>query len=405
MKESPGPAPLHVLARNRLVTALALLLTGGGVVSLAALAAGVFANGSFGFHALLVAALFGYALAFRNFAPRKIPARVETHGEGIAVDGELRVPRAAIAEAYFQPRPAASTGRSTLRVEGRFHQILFETEVEHEGHALVLLKGLGLDAASRRASFDGASSLGARARIQTVAGFFIAMFVLGLMRGLRFPPEILPLLAIPVALLFAVPSRIVVGIDGLLVTWLWQKRFIPMSDIRSVLPDRDRTIRILRNDGTEETLYTSGARKHRSWSESAERHRDAVYARIHEALYAFRESAAVAEITGLLRRGERPVPAWVALLRQLRAKEGGYRDVAVRADDLWHVLEDPSAPAGAAFILRHGLDNPGKARVRVAAEATASPKLRVALEAAFGTEDEAEAEEALSELAAEERAS
>ena len=47
------------------------------------------------------------------------------------------------------------------------------------------------------------------------------------------------------------------------------------------------------------------------------------------------------------------------------------------------------ARAAAALLLRKGLDAPGKARVRVAAEATASPKLRVALEASISEDDEA----------------
>jgi hypothetical protein len=56
------------------------------------------------------------------------------------------------------------------------------------------------------------------------------------------------------------------------------------------------------------------------------------------------------------------------------------------------------------MVLKNTLDDAGRARVRVAAEATASPKLRVALESATAGADE-RLEEALAELGEEERAS
>ena len=73
--------------------------------------------------------------------------------------------------------------------------------------------------------------------------------------------------------------------------------------------------------------------------------------------------------------------------RRSEASDASYRQAAVREEDLWRVVEDPRARSGdaraAARSCWRGLDEPGKARVRVAAErATASPKLRVALEAA-----------------------
>jgi hypothetical protein len=49
------------------------------------------------------------------------------------------------------------------------------------------------------------------------------------------------------------------------------------------------------------------------------------------------------------------------------------------------------------MVLHGSLDDDGKARVRVAAEATASPRLRVVLDAAT-TEQGAKVEEALAEL-------
>jgi hypothetical protein len=93
----------------------------------------------------------------------------------------------------------------------------------------------------------------------------------------------------------------------------------------------------------------------------------------------------------LLGRGGRTTHDWVRDLRTLRAG-GGYRDEDVGAEHLWDVLEDPTleaAPrAAAAVALRDQLDDAGKARVRVAADACASPKVQVALQAAADGTDE-----------------
>ena len=84
---------------------------------------------------------------------------------------------------------------------------------------------------------------------------------------------------------------------------------------------------------------------------------------------------------------------WLSELKKLREGEGGYRNVALREEDLWRVVEDPGAPeearAAAAVLVRNA--DGAKPRLRIAADAVASPRLRVALEA----EEETEAEEAL----------
>jgi len=75
-------------------------------------------------------------------------------------------------------------------------------------------------------------------------------------------------------------------------------------------------------------------------------------------------------------------------------------------EKLWAVVEDasakPEARASAAAALRVKGEAP-VARLRATAEATASPKLRVALEAA-ASDDDAVLEQALAECEAEEDA-
>lgn len=68
------------------------------------------------------------------------------------------------------------------------------------------------------------------------------------------------------------------------------------------------------------------------------------------------------------------------------------------------MLEDVASPAevraGAAVALKHSLDEEGKERLRVAAEACASPKLRTTFEAVRTGANDAALEEALAALSA-----
>jgi hypothetical protein len=76
--------------------------------------------------------------------------------------------------------------------------------------------------------------------------------------------------------------------------------------------------------------------------------------------------------------------------------EGSYRRAVVSDETLWRVVDDASLDArmraGAAVALRKVLDEAGRARLRVVAESTASPRLRVALRAASNAEEKGLAE-------------
>ena len=113
-------------------------------------------------------------------------------------------------------------------------------------------------------------------------------------------------------------------------------------------------------------------------------------ARIVEAWQGHRLRAGETSVHGALARGERGVAEWRKALASIRSADGGYRQTATRDEDLWRVVEDVSAPAdaraAAALALRSAADAP--ARLRVAAEAVASPHLRIALETAADREAE-----------------
>jgi hypothetical protein len=404
-------ASLVVLERNELLRVLAMVLTFGGPLLLATL---VLRDpiGGIGFHAMVLGLWLWRSISRSNIRAKQTRSRVVVTPEGIVVDGKLRVRRDAVAEGYFQPRREGRY-RSSVRVLDKHRRILFETEVEDEDQALALLGALGLDPRSHRAEFSAASPVyatyarqmlfvfGAIAGSVALAGAFTAL------TGLAGGP-FLAYLFMPVILVGLIPAKIVVGADGVLVRWLWQKRFIPMSELRLITREENRGIRFHLQSGEEIVVQTSA--RARTEGQVTIEHREAVFARVNEALATFRNRDGAASASALVGRGTRSKIEWLEALKKLAGvgtRGGGYRDAALRDDDLWRLVEDPSAApdvrAGAAFVLRGSLDDAGRARVRVAAEATASPKLRFALDE-VAKDDAAELESALDDLEHEERA-
>ena len=188
-----------------------------------------------------------------------------------------------------------------------------------------------------------------------------------------------------------------VGTDGLLMRWLGRRRFIPYDSIRSV-ERGGSSLRVVLESGKTVTLELGAVARRARLDENFER--DALQARLEQALAAHRCSTR-RELPVRLARGARSVAEWRKELEMLR-DDGGYRQTAMRDEDLWRVVEDVSAPeevrAAAALAVRPtGEAGP---RLRVAAETVASPRLRVALETAADPVAKDEAlEEALASFA------
>jgi hypothetical protein len=343
-----------------------------------------------------------------NALPRRRAAQVRVTREGVFVDGALAVARERIADGWFQPRPAreGATG-STLRLLGKDRSILFEAEMT-EPLASSALRVLGLDLGSKRAEVVGPSPLVAT-QARAVAAALVAAFLLSVVAmilgffGIRNIP-LTALLTIAPFVVAMAPSRIAVGVDGILVRWLWRERFFPAVRIDRVVrgregggDDGENALTIVLRDGSRATIHASLPRFSRRDDVLARNPRlvrEALLRRIEAALAAFRAGASGPDVSALVRRGTRTSREWLEALGRLRSSdEGGYRDTIVRDEDLFRIVEDPSAPedarAGAATALRRSLDAEGRARVRVAASTTASPGLRVVLDAAAGEDDAA----------------
>ena len=336
----------------------------------------------------MIAATIRYGTARQNSRAKPVERQVRVSANELSSDG-VTVPRAKIASGRYQPR----VPRSTVQLFDRQSRIVFEAEVATEEQGIALLRALGLDASQKRAEFRTVSPLlesQARAALFLGVTAALAAVVMRLITpeaGHMFPFVVLPLLAVA-----AIPRKLVVGRDGLLVRWMGTRRFIPMSEIVTATAQGETSIRLELAGGKEETLFLHSPKRRGG---IFTQYRDAVLARIREA-HASHEAKPAADLTALVAQGGRTKDEWKKSLVSIEESAPDYRKAAIRPEDLWRVVEDPRAEpdarAGAAVLLRKGLDEAGKARVRVAAAATASPQLRVALEA---TLDESDSDEAL----------
>lgn len=401
-KQREIAASLPVLHPNRALKALAIAAMIVGPLALVAFAAGLLPPGVLGVHAFLAGfALFRFVTRY-NLRPVRKREALRVSAEGVRI-GDVTVPRSAIHAGFYQPRVAARPGApgSTLRLLDRRGRVLVEVEVESEDQAIEMLAALGLDAAQKRAEFRVANPVFATKWRQVA--LFGALFAGA--AGLGASPALVGLALVPILVLALTPARIEVGVDGLLVRWLWRKRFVPMSAIRSVESEDDRAVKITLTSGEVVTVYTSLPRRGSGGPSAA--HHASILARIEEAWRVYAERGTAVDASALVARGGRDPAAWTLALARLSVDGGNYREGVVRAEDLLRVVEDPRAPAdaraGAALVLHKSGDADARARVRASAEAVASPRLRVALDAAGG-DDLGAVERALDELAAEEEA-
>ena len=191
----------------------------------------------------------------------------------------------------------------------------------------------------------------------------------------------------------AMPTMVTVGTDGVLARWTVEKNYVPYAQLARVdrMPGRVRLH--LKSGKSFDVVFRSGNdRDVPEAGQLAERIVEAIERRDREG--APLDPAVLARPHGVDAR------AWMASLRDI-VRDETFRQAAVTVEQLWGVVEDATATAqlraAAAIALRGVVDDKGKKRLRVTAQATAAPQLRVALERAADGED-AEVAEALEEL-------
>ena len=329
---------------------------------------------------------------------RKRTGLVRVSHEGVFIDGALEVPAAEIGEVFY----AQSGAEHILHLRDRRGDPRMDLVLADVEAATTLLAPLSGARTTRqlvriRARRSGKATVG-----------FVGLAALYMIGTLLWPAGLasaIVLLAIPVfpvlvALAWLRQDSLELGSDGVLVTTRGRKRFVrydAVSEVEAVDATKLRVV-LLDGDVIELELVTRG----RTEMSGPGASRDALLVHFRAALRAARATQPTGSLASRIARGGRPREEWLADIASLRTGAPQYRESAVREEDLWEIVESSSAPedarAAAALLLRGAEDDaPARVRLRVASEAIVSKKLRIAIEAAAGSDDDA-AEEALEDV-------
>lgn len=171
---------------------------------------------------------------------------------------------------------------------------------------------------------------------------------------------------------WAADIGIEVGLDGVAMRSLMGVEMFRFADVIDV-----------KVEGEALAIRTRDGRVHRFTGPADHGERAALEQRIREAMTAARAHVRDRSVLGaMLDRAGRSLPEWRAAIAKVLTAATGFRDGAVDEQEMVLLLDDvmasPEQRVAAAIALseREAL----RPRIRVAAEACASPKLRVALE-------------------------
>lgn len=258
-----------------------------------------------------------------------------------------------------------------------------ELALERDGDGARVLDAIGLGPTQRRAVFRWRRTF--ERLLGGVAGLSVLVGLLAV-----FPSP--PLLALLCPMFAGVPwlfagwlggilseRSIEIGADALrargrLTTVL--ARFAELEAVRVVETARG---------GRLELVFRDGRRVQALLDPDDDRMRAAVLARIEAARAAAASREEGQRLAELLGRAGRSLSELREVAANVLGAAIGFRDASVTESEVAALLDDPQAGAAqriAAAIALAGQSQAGPARVRVVAERCASPKLRVALEAA-----------------------
>lgn len=318
-------------------------------------------------------------------------ASVRATAEAIEI-GDRSIPRAEIESALIVPSRDGATVR-LRRQRGRMTEIDVP-DVEVAGD---LLRTLALDAERTPAAFKVANSIFSGGGLMLalplafLASIMVAAF-LGKLIGM--PAMLLPLVTFGACLTVVLsPATLKVGADGVLFEWMMRRRFVPYAEIDDVSVvtrpgpngSQQSVVQLKRGASTVDIAPSvSGAVPHFA---------ETIAQRIRDASTPVRETDHV----GSLAQEGRSPRDWIAHLKRVgTGAAAGLRTAAVPTARLLGLLEDVSQPRrvrlAAAIAIRASDDPNAKTRILEVANAAASPKLRIALEAAADSAHDEELE-------------
>ncbi len=336
-------------------------------------------------------ALFGTMALSWGF--RSLRGTGESRGElvvdekTVRFDGNVLAERSELTQGFLVP----DEGRMLVRLERRGARPAIHLRVEDEAEGRELLKVLGFDANRTAAELSVATGLlalpVAKQLLALLTPIPIVLVASALVAATHaaFAGPLIAMLVLSTliwtfGLAFA-PTKVRVGTDGVVTRWLGRERFIAWASVSDV-ETYDERVGTKQQHGVKLTL-TNGEVVRLPTGQTTIGTTEA--ARLAERIAEARAagSTGAAASATLVRRG-RTAQDW---LRALRAAGEGAQDLrspAVPREVLLRVVEDAGASegarVGAAIAVVENASADEKERVRIAASATASPKLRVALD-------------------------
>lgn len=374
-----------LLRPKRIFLALGWLLLGlAPVLALSAF----FTKGAttmLGFYAALFGAM-SLSYGWRSIKGAKADeSALAVSAEAITFGGHVLARRDELKQAFVVPHEGTALVR--LERKGRFRRPIFVRLRDRE-EAAEFMRALGLDAEHTAAEMRIASSMLAWSVGKQMLSVLLPalLFVPALMMLVKSTTLVLAMSLAYVVYCFTLsmaPTTVRVGTDGIVTRWLGRTRFIAHSEIDIVAAydevrgtKRQRGVQLHLKSGEIVKLPTG--QRDIAVTEAAQLER-----RIDEAREAFRRGSTTGT-TDVLARGDRTVTDWIRYLRGMGAGAVGPRAPAIPPDVLLRVVEDSKAAplerasAAVAAIASGGDD--AKHRVRIAADTTVAPKLRIALE-------------------------
>ncbi|MEZ4393582.1 MAG: hypothetical protein R3A48_21145 [Polyangiales bacterium] len=243
------------------------------------------------------------------------------------------------------------------------------------------------------------------------AGIVVISNAAGLQRVVS-PAEVFALLmawAAFAVFMGSVGAELAVGDDALVFRWFGRERVIPLARVAEVKPVVEG-VRVNLVDGESLEFHVRFAPPRHAGSMSARESRAAWQREIIARIEAARERLSASDVQlSLPALADGDAEAWVDAVREAaRSRDAHYREHALTEERLWQAVESPrthgARRAAAAIALGASLDEPGRARMRIAAEGVATPRVRIALEAVARGDDEALLEAAQGLAEAERRA-
>jgi len=341
-----------------------------------AIAWGIFAFGPlvhFGVSAPLIFVYLG-VLALALFAWLRWPIRrrvdLAVEGGWLLVDGLRRIRCRAVRFTV----PVTDEGRRWLRLNRWGPNIDLGLDDEQAARLLAALSGGHRPPAARflmaQAGWTWPEVLSV---VATSTALFMLLFCDGSDRAfvLGFSTLFSGLALSLVSFVFAE-----VGTDGVSIRGI-RSDFVPFHSIESIS-----------HHGPRIAMKLRGSRSIRLRSANASAFVEKVAQGIAESSGPTSEAA-----THALRRGSRTVHEWLGgLVHDGPEREEGYRRPVLPSEVLWRIADDPATDqterAGAALLLRASAGEQGRAKLGALADACASPRLRVALQAIANPSDD-----------------